>query len=132
MREYNLQKILLSKCEFEDLNNVEKALFDIMVEDHIGNINIVENKINFNLKRVIKFVPEGKFSLFVKFSCGLVCSEKLDREEFIEDIKANKVGLLHVIAGKMSLLISNITSNTPFGAIVTIPSCNTNLLVFEK
>ncbi|MDD3206006.1 MAG: hypothetical protein PHS74_09785 [Lachnospiraceae bacterium] len=115
--EYNL-----IKNESTDIANIEIDCKDIIDYEE------KENKLCFHFSRVIKFSPEKLFSIKIVYGFNLKFLNKenidfsINEIDWVKEIIENGAEYVNNVAGRTSLLISQITSSSGQPPLVTPPS----------
>ena len=102
----------------------------INMVDVISNIRIVENSIELIVERRVEFSPKTT-QIIAKVKTVLETQSPISKAQFLEDIRAG-LPILNSSFAKASLVISNISSLSTFGPIVSIPAYNPKQIVINE
>ena len=102
---------------------------NINMVDNISNINVRENAIELIVERRFEFLPKTT-QIVTRIKTVLETQSPISKAQFIEDLRAG-LPILNSTFAKASLAISNISSLSVFGPIVSIPAYNTKQIVIN-
>lgn len=120
MYKYNIRKQILNNVQYNFATPRPETL-QVTIQDDISIVEINENKATLSVSRKMQFDRDGDTYIKTNYEVGLECNELINKKE-LQNAIINKHINLAIVFSKISLIISNITSMTPFGAIVTPPS----------
>ena len=114
---------------FEELKNL--TTINIETKDIIRLNEVSDKSINFSVKRNMVFTPFTNTYIKVEFNVTTDLTSPINKETFFEDIKTGLPQLTSIFS-KISLVISELTNMSPFGALITSPMYNNKEVLLEE
>ena len=114
---------------FEELKNL--TTISIETKDIIRLNEVSDKSINFSVKRNMVFTPFTNTYIKVEFNVTTDLTSPINKETFFEDIKTGLPQLTSIFS-KISLVISELTNMSPFGALITSPMYNNKEVLLEE
>ena len=129
MNNYDNIKATLIGCEYRfDKEKTKSNDIKLSYQDRIIISSIRDDKIDFVAERKLRLNGNEDSFIIVKFETSIIIEKPISKEQFGEDIRKG-LPLLGGVYSKISLMISEISSMSPFGAIITPPLYSKNMEV---
>lgn len=129
-KNYKAIRANLSKVRFDynEVILVEKTNLSVNSFDKIFIEEIRDNEIVLRISRQLEVL-----STIIETECIVnVATDKLiTKDEFCKDVRDGGIQLLNVAFSKISLTISNVTSHSAIGALITPPIYNFKQIEIE-
>ncbi len=120
MNNYKLSGLTLKKVHY-NFAKPDRNEISVSVQDSINILEIRENETILDVSRVLSLGPKTDTFVKVGFEVVIECDNPIEKQNIIDALKSKSISLVMVFS-KASLLISQTTSMSPFGVIVTPPS----------
>ena len=122
-KKYQNIKSFLTKVEYNFEKEAGGKEVTLETVESIVIKSISDTSISLSVERSLVFQGVSNTYLKVVFEAMIVLGEKVDNDKFQADIKAD-LEILNEVFADASLVISQITDKSPFGAIITPPMYN--------
>lgn len=123
MNHYKIVRLVLKNIEYHFSKPDASEIF-VSIQDDIEILEINENEAKLNVERKLSFDTQKNSFINVNYEIAVECDEPIVKKNLQDEINSNHTLNLTVVYSKISLLISQITSMSPFGVIVTPPKFN--------
>lgn len=120
MKNYLKCKSVLLMCESKFINDGTAKSAELEINDSISVEKIKKETANLIVSRTINFTPLVNAYVKVAYSVNLVSDGEIDKEQLKNDLK-EEIMILSNVYSRISLLISQITNEGMFGAVITPP-----------
>mgnify|MGYP004471140125 CR=1 FL=1 len=125
MRNFRNTRAYLSDVKYNFNKKIEQKV-DIHFQDYLNIEEIKDDVILCKITRSIIFVPSDKTikdtnEMQVSFLANIFLNQRVSAEEFKKDVKTG-LDVLNPVFEMLSLTISNLTVNSVWGPIITIPT----------
>ena len=125
-------KTSLSNIDFAFIEPRKEETINVKISDKISIIEIKDDSIDFYASRKLDFENLNNSHLEVKFKTTILLNDTINKNEFEDILKSNNNNLLSgMVFSKISLIISNLSSQSTLGIIVTPPFYNTKELQID-
>ncbi len=129
MKKYkNVKSILVNSLYNFNREAVKKGAIEVAYSDKIIIKTIFNDKIMCDIERSVNLGISDDSIIKVVFEVIIAIDEPIQKQEFVEDIKKG-ISALSNVYSKVSLLISEISNMSPFGAIITPPIYDKKIII---
>lgn len=125
MSNYNISRLFLENVQYK-FTKPDRKDISISLIDNIKVVEIHENEAILNVERTLNF--DARAESFVKVNYEIVVkNDNVIEKQDLTGALSNKKINLTIVYSRASLLISQITSMSPFGVIITPPSYDSKI-----
>lgn len=120
MNNYNISALILRGVQYH-FTKPEKKDISISLKDSIKITGIISNEAILAITRELCFGPQADSFVKINYEVVVDQNKPVAKQELLDALVQKNTNLAMVYS-KISLLISQITSMSPFGVIVTPPN----------
>ena len=122
MGKFSISNPILKKIQYDFLIPDKKTI-SISIDDFIQIVEIDEKKALVCISRELSLDRTKEIYIKISYDVSIESDEDIEKDMLIKELQSKTISMTSVFS-KISLLISQITSMSPFGIIVSPPNYN--------